>query len=203
MTPIRTTYLSAARVVPAVVAAGAPLWTESSSLDGWTVGGLVGHFARGVATVARYLDQPTPPRGPEMDAVDYFLSFDGRTPDFAKSVIERGEQEAADGPAEVAVRVDGWIAKLEEKLPRLPIDHRIATLDAFALTLDEYLKTRIVELVVHHADLSVSFEVPEMPTPARTVAVEVMVALSRRRHGDRAVIDALSRAERAQGIAAF
>ncbi len=203
MTPVRTIYLSAARVVPAVVAASAPLWAEASSLDGWTVGGLVGHFARGVATVARYLDQPTPPRGPEMDAVDYFLSFESRAPGFAASVIQRGEQEAADGPAAVAVRVDAWIAALEEKLPRLPIDHRIATLDAVALTLDEYLKTRIVELVVHHADLAVSFELPEMPTPARTVAVDVMVALSRRKHGDRAVIDTLSRAERARGITAF
>lgn len=203
MTAIRTTYLSAARVVPAVVTAATEHWSEPSALEGWTIGGLTGHFVRGVATVARYLDQPTPPRGPEMDAVDYFDSLDLRGEDFAKAVIGRGDTESADGPAMVAERVEAWVDALEQRLPGLAVDRRVAALDAFALTLDEYLKTRLVELVVHHADLAVSLDVPEMPAGARTVAIEVLVALARRRHGDRAVIDALTRSERAGGIAYF
>ncbi len=200
---VRPIYLSAARVVPGVVSAAGDVWSEPSVLPGFTVGGLVGHFVRGVATVVRYLDQPTPPRGPEMDAVDYFDSFDRREPGFGAGVIRRGEQEAADGPAALAERVAGWVDELEQRFPRLPIDRRVAVLDAFALPLDEYLKTRLVELVVHHADLAASCDTPEMPAAARAVAIEVLVALTRRKHGDRAVIEALSRAERATGISYF
>ncbi len=203
MVTVRSTYLAAARVVPEVVEAVADRWSEPSALDGWTVGGLTGHFVRGVGTVVRYLDRPTPPRGPEMDAVDYFDSFDLRESGFARSVVRRGDEEAADGPRALADRVGGWVDELEVRLPRLPIDRRVAVLDAFALTLDEYLKTRLVELVVHHADLAAGVEIPEMPATARGVAIEVLVALSRRKHGDRAVVEALSRGERAVGISYF
>lgn len=203
MATIRTIYLSAARVVPEVVTSAAEHWSEPSSLPGWTIGGLTGHLVRGVATVARYLDQPTPPRGPEMDAVDYFDTLDLRGEDFSQAVIQRGDEEAADGPVMVAERVAAWVDSLEERLPGLAVDRRVAALDAFALTLDEYLKTRLVELVVHHADLAVSLDVPEMPAGARAIAIDVLVALARRRHGDRAIIDALTRAERAGSIAYF
>ncbi len=203
MATIREIYLHAARTVPGVVTAAADQWDVPSALEGWTVGGLTGHFVRGVATVVRYLDQPTPPRGPEMDAVDYFTSFDMREPSFAEGVVRRGEQEAIDGPEAVAQRATEWVGVLETRLPRLAIDHRVAVLDAFALTLDEYLKTRLVELVVHHADLAVTVDLPELPAAARGIAIDVLVALSRRKHGDRALVDALSRAERASGISFF
>lgn len=203
MTEIRSTYLEAARIVPAVVEAAAPLWGQPSSLEGWTVGGLVGHFVRGVGQVVRYLDMVTPPRGPQQDAVDYFETFGLRAEDFAKEIIQRGDEEAADGPDAVAARVGAWLERLEVELQELPPGYRVAVLDAYATTIDEYLRTRLVELVVHHADLAVTVDVPEMPSTARTEALGVLVALARRKHGDRAVIESLTRNERAVPLSVF
>jgi hypothetical protein len=66
------------------------------------------------------------------------------------------------------------------------------------MTLDEYLRTRVVELVVHADDLAASVGVePVPPQPATTaVAIDVLVGVARIRHGDMAVLRALARRER-------
>jgi hypothetical protein len=65
------------------------------------------------------------------------------------------------------------------------------------LLLDEYLATHVVELSVHIEDLSLSVgSTAEAPLAAVTRAVDVLVAVARERHGDRAVLHALSCRER-------
>ncbi|NND83802.1 MAG: hypothetical protein HKN46_01500 [Acidimicrobiia bacterium] len=200
---VRRAFLQAVQVVPDVVDALAPHWDEESSLEGWSVGGLTGHFARGVGQVARYLDEPTPPRGPELDAEGYFEFFGSRAAELGASIVARGEAEGAEGPNALRSRVGGWSEALVARLPGMPVDHRVAVLEARSLSLDEYLRTRLVELVVHHADLSSTTTLPELPAEARDAAIVVLTELARRRHGDRALIEALSRSERAEDISAF
>ena len=65
--------------------------------------------------------------------------------------------------------------------------------------LDEYLRTRLVELTVHIDDLAISVDVaPSVPAEAYAAAMDVLVAVGRRRHGDLAVLRALTRRERDQ-----
>jgi len=66
------------------------------------------------------------------------------------------------------------------------------------MTLDDYLPTRIVEIVVHADDLAVSVGAPPVPFPADVVdvVVDVLVRTARVTHGDLAVVRALSRRER-------
>ncbi|MBC7762607.1 MAG: hypothetical protein H7201_12605 [Candidatus Saccharibacteria bacterium] len=63
--------------------------------------------------------------------------------------------------------------------------------------LDEYLRTRLVELAIHIEDLALSINVTAtVPMAAVAAAVDVLVAVARERHGDIAVLRALSRRER-------
>ena len=64
------------------------------------------------------------------------------------------------------------------------------------LLLDEYLAIRLVELSMHIEDLSFSVgSTAEAPLAAVARAVDALVAAARERHGDRAVLHALSSRE--------
>ncbi|MES2092386.1 MAG: hypothetical protein V4531_01065 [Actinomycetota bacterium] len=65
------------------------------------------------------------------------------------------------------------------------------------LLLDEYLRTRLVELAVHTEDLALSIGVEvTSPAPAVSMAVDILVAAARERHSDQEVLRALTRRER-------
>ena len=65
------------------------------------------------------------------------------------------------------------------------------------LLLDEYLRTRCVELAVHTEDLALSVS-SDVRTPGTTLtaAVDVLVGAARNRRGDAEVLHALARRER-------
>jgi hypothetical protein len=67
-----------------------------------------------------------------------------------------------------------------------------------ALEIDEYLKTRLIELTIHVDDLALSVRLPApaMPEQATTLAIAVLVGVARARSGDLAVLRALTRRER-------
>jgi hypothetical protein len=66
------------------------------------------------------------------------------------------------------------------------------------MTLDEYLRTRVVELVIHGDDLasSVGLAFGPVASDLATTAISTLVEVARVRHGDMAVLRALTRRER-------
>ncbi|MFP5331913.1 MAG: hypothetical protein ACLGHX_06115 [Acidimicrobiia bacterium] len=66
------------------------------------------------------------------------------------------------------------------------------------ISLDDYLVTRLVELIVHSDDLAVSVGAipPAFSREATGAVIDCLVGVARVRHGDEAVITALSRRER-------
>ena len=66
--------------------------------------------------------------------------------------------------------------------------------------MDDYLVTRVVEIVVHTDDLSASVSIPTPHFDASTVnlAIDCLMDVARLRHGDMAVLRALARRERDQ-----
>ena len=66
------------------------------------------------------------------------------------------------------------------------------------LLLDEYLKTRLVELTVHMDDLAFSLDLPTpvYPEAAYTVVIDTLVSVATLRSGPLIVLRALSRGER-------
>ncbi len=69
----------------------------------------------------------------------------------------------------------------------------------WALTLNDFLVTRMMELAVHMDDLAVSVGIttPEIAGAAFEPVLTLLTHLSVRRHGQAALLRALSRVERA------
>lgn len=185
---------------PAVEAA----WTSPSALAGLTVGGLAAHLARAVLTVQGYLAAEGPsPDAEVVDAAGYLLAAlpdTGRDSDVNAQVLARAEAGGRDGVAAVRQRAAAALTDLRRDLPGIAPDHVLAVLGGIAIPLDDYLATRIVELVVHADDLLASVEGIEsaaVPTAGESVAVGVLAEVARRRTSTTAMVTTLARRERA------
>jgi len=180
-------------------------WAGASVLREFSVAGLAGHLFRGMSTVGRYLDEPEPgataisPAG--ISAASYFDTMI-RSADISdpanRAIRARGEEAAAGGPAALAGDARATLERLTSRLAGEGPGRPVRVAGGLVLTLDEYLRTRVVELVVHADDLAASVGVePVPPQPATTaVAIDVLVGVARIRHGDLAVLRALARRER-------
>jgi hypothetical protein len=110
-----------------------------------------------------------------------------------------GEQDAADGPA-LAAQVEATVEELRAVLPAAPPRPvRRPTWGPWSISLDDFVTSRLLEVVVHYDDLaySVGVSVPELPAQAIEAVVDVLSRIALRRHGATNVLRALSRAERA------
>jgi hypothetical protein len=69
----------------------------------------------------------------------------------------------------------------------------------WALSLDDFLVTRLLEVAVHCDDLAASIEVetPTLPTGGLDRVIGVLCEMAARRYGQSALIRTLSRTERA------
>lgn len=200
-------FLAGARSATRLVASDrvAAAWDAPSVLPGMSTGELAAHLARAVLQVAAYRDASPSGPGPRTattDAVGYFADLTGTTePGSALNtgVRERAVATAADGHAALVQRLRDTVAALARDLPAAAPDevvvvgHRAGQV----LALTEYLRTRCVELAVHLEDLALSLGCePGVPPSTASVAVDVLQAAARRRHGDAAVLRALARRER-------
>lgn len=205
MSPIRDAYVMAGQAAvdllsdPAVAAA----WSAESALSRLSIGGLAAHLAEQVVFVAQTVNEPAPTFEPvpllEHYARARWLGADLNS-DVNVHIRDRGEARAADGPATVAGRAAESLRDLGVRLAAEPAD-RIVRPPAgpWGLRLDDFLVTRMMEIVVHCDDLAVSVDrpTPEFAPAVIEPVVALLSALAVRRHGATAVIRALSRAERA------
>lgn len=79
-----------------------------------------------------------------------------------------------------------------------PDARTLTVLEERVMSLDDYPVTRMMELVIHTDDLATSAGVapPVFSSDATNPVIDRLVETARRRHGDRAVLMALSRRER-------
>ncbi|GAB1644932.1 maleylpyruvate isomerase N-terminal domain-containing protein [Krasilnikovia sp. MM14-A1259] len=203
---------SAAAVAPLLRAPElATRWAEPSALTEFRISGLAGHLARAVFNVERYLDADAITEPPTLDAVSYFRTAGGPDADDPQATVhrlirERGEQDAANGPLDLADRYDAARARLAQRLADLDGDRPVLMFGRYVLTLHECLLTRLVELVVHADDLAVSLELPtpEFGDEADDMVIKTLARISRRRHGTLPVLRTLARRERASSpVSAF
>jgi hypothetical protein len=200
---IRKAYLQAAESAVHLLATEqvARCWETESALPGMSVGGLAGHLARSVLQVEWFLDGQVLGAEP-VSPVRYYARLVGTSvPDSALNVgvRARSEETAAAGPAAVAEQARAAWERLAQRLDEEPADRRVAILHrpGEEMLLDGYLQTRCVELAVHLDDLALSVgDRRQAPDAALAVAVDVLVAAARDRHGDQAVLHALARRER-------
>ncbi|MFF4401094.1 maleylpyruvate isomerase N-terminal domain-containing protein [Streptomyces sp. NPDC001480] len=205
MTHVRELYLSVADTAAKLLAAPevADGWHQPSALAKLSVQGLAGHLAGQVFFIPAVLAEPVPAE-PAISIHEYYgrvswIGSDLDTP-FNQGIRSGGENEAADGPAALAARVAASVEDLRGALSTVP-DRlvRRPTWGPWSITLDDFVTSRLLELVVHCDDLahSVGLATPEFPAQAVETVVDLLTRIALRRHGATAVLRALSRAERA------
>jgi hypothetical protein len=212
MGEIRQSYLMAATSAvsllrhPVVGAA----WDKPSALTEFSVAGLAGHLSHQLVRVSDAL-ATNGAAGEAIPLIEHYLRSPwvqaGLDHESNVSVRRGGEAAAADGPTALANRAQAILERLVTALPAEPED-RVVKLPwtDWSLRLDDFLLTRLMELVVHSDDLaaSVGVETPELPAPVIDPVVDLLARLAVHRHGATAVIRTLSRAERAPAtISAF
>lgn len=199
---VGSTFLETGRVAadllarPEVEAA----WDSPSALPEFTVRGLAGHLLRATGSVSAYLDRPEPSGEPVSAAEYYAQAVDEPdiTSEIHRAIRQRGEDEAAGGFASVRDRSYELLETLRARLEAEPPGRKVRAYKDLVLTIDDYLVTRLIELVVHVDDLSVSVgvEAPPLPPDATKFAIDALVDVARQKHGDLAVLRALTRRER-------
>jgi hypothetical protein len=209
---IRDAYLEAAATVapllrdPAVSAA----WEGPSALAEFSVRGLAGHLASQIFMVGSGLAGPSS----DLDAISVSehysrVAWIDASPDseFNTTIRANGEQAASVGADALADQVEAAVRDQSSALPAAPSGHRVtAPSGEWSLAIDDFALTRLMEIAVHSDDLAVSvgLETPALPDDTVMPVVSLLAGIALRRHGQVAMLRALSRRERAPAtITAF
>jgi uncharacterized protein (TIGR03083 family) len=180
-------------------------WDEPSTMDGYVVGAVVGHVNMAIRPLEAALEKPAPSDLKVIRLGRYYTGMKIDTPDDAQKpihdVVRALSSEAArEGLEANADRFRSLVERLGKRLAGEDGDRLLdlRPIVPIAIRLDDFLRTRVMELVVHADDLAVSAGVgPPQPSPvAATVAIEALMATARANHGDLTVIRALARSER-------
>lgn len=175
-------------------------WERPSALERMTIGELTAHLSRAVTVVTRYLDTKGGP--PFRDAADYFLSIFPEVDtdldsEMGTGVRARAAREAGAGPDAVRTAWDRARQELETRLEEEEPGRGIAVRGS-SMRIEDYLVTRLVELVIHADDLAASLDVtpPRFDPTVTEAVIECLIRIASRRHTPVAVIRAMSRTER-------
>jgi hypothetical protein len=184
-------------------------WTVESSCQGMSVGGLTRHLVSQPVNVVRLLTTEVPDDVETIDVLEHYAraawtreDLDGDT---NTSIRATSDEQAAEGPD--AAQELGFHARerLGSALAGAPPTVYIPW-QGWALDIDDFLVTRLMEMVVHADDLaaSVAVPVPDFGPGVLDPVFRLLTALSVRRHGQDALVRALTRPQRAPAtVAAF
>lgn len=142
-------FISSARWLAALAARIGPDDWQRPGLGTWDVRSLLGHAARAIVTVGEYLGRPAE-RVDTPTALAYLVLAGKADP---AAIANRGVvagTDLGDAPAaRVAELVDGVSQLVADTEPGV-----VLSTAAGGMTLEAYLPTRTVELVVHGCDLA-------------------------------------------------
>jgi hypothetical protein len=188
----------------------AAAWSRESSCAGMTVGALTRHLVEQSLYVVRLLGPGAAPRA-DADTVGLLEHYAGsdwvRAPlddESNRFVVTKSEGQAAEGPSAAVSLQDAAIGDLPGVLAEAPALTYLPWRDA-SMATDDFLVTRLMEMVVHSDDLAASVGVP-VPDfgDALEPVLTLLTALAVVRHGQDAVVRTLARPQRAaESISAF
>lgn len=150
-------------------------WSQPA-LGVWTVAELVAHVIGGLDRIRTYLDEPQP-AGALISPVEYFR-YDPRKE--APGIAQRARERAARvPPSELAGAFeDAWMTARARAADEPPT--RAMTTFRGPMQLDDYLQTRVLEVVVHHLDLREALELgPRSTTQAQRITLDLLEGLLR------------------------
>jgi uncharacterized protein (TIGR03083 family) len=176
--PELTAFVQESRAAEATLGAiPAEAWPRPG-LGEWTLAELVAHLIRGVTRIDAYLDTDPGGDAPVCDRVGYYRAVaDPAGTDRAAAAARARAEAAGVDPVELPARfAAGWRASAE-RAAREPAARLIATIIG-PMRLDEYLATRVLEVVVHHGDVRAALDLPPVATPlAGQLTMELLEGL--------------------------
>jgi hypothetical protein len=183
-------------------------WSEESACTGMTVGALARHLVSQWANAVRLLGAPT---GDQPISVweHYERAAWAHTTldEDANAGIRVGSEElAAEGPEAMHELVEELAPQLDAVLTAGRTGSVLIPWQGWSLSVDDFLLTRAMEVVVHSDDLaaSVGLETPTFPDDVVGPVLDLLTGLSVRRHGSTAVVRTLTRPQRApSSVTAF
>ena len=146
---------------------------ELPGLGVWTVRSLAGHTARAILTVESYLAQEEPSDVTIPDATAYYSSVYPQFTD-AASVAARGVEAGVWLGSDPAAQVSSALTRTLAEVDSQPAN-RIVSIGGMGILLTEYLRTRVLELVVHTIDLTRATGLPHS-LPTATIAEALALA---------------------------
>ncbi len=205
---VRQLVVEAVEAVAELVAGTtvAARWDTPSALDGMTVGALAAHTLRAAGATIAYLDRTDPderPDGELLTAVTYFhAALDSPIHERIKEV---SADESGIGHAATAERFAALVVDLRARLADEPADRLIAALGGRMIPLDEFCRTRLIEVLTHLDDLAASIGEDRPPTDPEGIGIvnDILFGIARHLRGDWTVMRALSRIERVDGDPVF
>lgn len=189
-------------------------WDDESACAGMTVGGLAWHLAEQAHNVV-VLTAAEPAPEPPIPLLEHYRRaawVRGDADDEANVRIrESADGLAAAGAEALAARVRDDLAALPAALEsafdgtRRP-DSVLIPWQGWSLSTADFLVTRLMETLVHSDDLAASIgrPTPQFPAGAVREVLALLTGVAVERHGQTAVLRALSRPQRAPGpVSAF
>ena len=205
-------FLAAARIAADLVRRPevAGHWRDESACVGMTVGGLAFHLASQVTNTVSLVDAPASDDEP-IPLLEHYARaawvHSGLDEQVNVGIREGSDAEAAAGPVALGALLDEQLDRLRGVLGAA--DPGAAVLipwQGWSLTVHDWLVTREMEIVVHSDDLaaSVGLPTPEVPESVVTPVLALLTSVAARRHGQAALVRALSRPQRApSSVSAF
>ena len=181
-------------------------WDQASALEGMTVGALCAHLLRAAGATTAYLDRTPPERrsdGDLLTPVTYFhAALDSPIHDQIKDV---SATESAIGHHATSEKCRQLAADMKTRLATEPADRLVGALGGRLLTLDDFCRTRLIEVLLHLDDLAISTgeDRPATDPLGPAIVIEICIGIARHRHGDWNVLYALARAERSVSMSVF
>jgi hypothetical protein len=183
-------------------------WLRPSVLPKMSIGALACHLGSQVVRAAELL--PVATDVPALESVDAHYHraawVTSTSPDDPSNDRSTADAEAALGVAALASRAAGALEAVRHLLATgTASDVVLIPWQGWALRRDDFLLTRMLEIVVHTDDLALSVGVrtPEFPAEVFAPVTHLLVRLAVKRHGQSAVVSTLTRSERTQVISAF
>ncbi|HVV30497.1 MAG TPA: maleylpyruvate isomerase N-terminal domain-containing protein, partial [Mycobacteriales bacterium] len=141
-------------------------WDRDSALEGLSVGAVVSHVCIQTGWSETVVTRPGPVDHPVVTAGIWFADVrpgPGYDPDVHQGVVQQSVQLATRGHQSVTDKLDRVTGRLRDRLTGAELDRLVGLepVDQHAVTLRDFVRTRIVEFVVHADDLAASVGVAE------------------------------------------
>jgi hypothetical protein len=183
-------------------------WEQESACAGMSVGALARHVVSQWFNAVQLMRAP--PGELPITAREHYARaawVAGGHDDESNAEIRRGSEDlAAEGPDGMRTLVGELGPDLVDVLGSDRAGPVLIPWQGWSLSEDDFLLTRLMEIVVHSDDLaaSVGLRTPEFSEGAVVPVLGLLTGVAVRRHGQAAVVRALSRPQRAPAsVSAF